>query len=58
VPFDLTGSPTITLPGRLARSRMPIGVQLVAGHQQESDLITAAAGFQRETRFRRRHPIP
>lgn len=58
VPFDLTGNPTITIPGRPARSGRPIGVQLVAGHQKESDLITAAAAFQRETSFHRRHPIP
>jgi amidase len=54
-PFDLTGHPTVTLPGGFDRAGMPIGFQL-AGHE-EGTLIQAAAAFQRQTKCHRRHPI-
>lgn len=57
-PFDLTGNPTITLPGRPTGAGLPMGFQLVAGHQREADLITAATAFQDETGFHWRRPIP
>jgi amidase len=54
-PFDLTGHPTVTLPGGFSRSDMPIGVQLVG--RDETDLIRMAMAFQRETPWHRRHPL-
>lgn len=57
-PFDLTGNPTITIPGRPSDTGLPIGVQLIAGHQREDHLITAAIAFQDQTSFHRRRPIP
>jgi amidase len=56
-PFDLTGNPTITIPGRSSDTGLPIGVQLAASHQREDHLITVAAAFQDQTSFHRRHPI-
>jgi amidase len=57
-PFDLTGNPTITIPGRPSDTGLPIGIQLIAGHQREDHLITAATAFQDHTSFHRRRPIP
>jgi amidase len=53
----MTGHPTITVPGGFDRSGIPIGFQLVAAHLRERELITAAAVFQSETAWHRRHPI-
>jgi amidase len=53
-PFDLTGHPTVTLPGGSGERDMPIGLQLAG--RDETMLIRAAATFQRETDWHRRHP--
>jgi amidase len=55
-PFDLTGSPTITLPGGFTGTGLPIGIQLVAPHLHEPRLCTAASAFQSTTAWHRRHP--
>ncbi len=54
-PFDLTGHPTITFPAGRDENDMPIGVQLAG--LDEATLIGAAAAFQRETKWHRRHPV-
>jgi len=55
-PFDLTGHPTVTLPGGLNEHGLPIGMQLVGRY--ETLLIGAALAFQHETPWHRRHPSP
>jgi amidase len=55
-PFDMSGHPTITLPGGFSATGLPIGFQLVAAHLQEATLVRAGAAFQRETSWHRRHP--
>jgi amidase len=55
-PFDLTGSPTITLPGGFTGTGLPIGVQLIAPHLHEPRLYTTASAFQGITAWHRRHP--
>lgn len=57
-PFDMTGNPTITLPGGCTPAGSPIAFQLVAGHLDEATLIRAGAAFQSVTAWHRRHPIP
>ena len=54
-PFDLTGHPTVTFPGGFNEHELPIGLQLAG--RDETKLIRAAAGFQRETLWHRRHPL-
>jgi amidase len=54
-PFDLTGHPTVTLPGGFSEHEMPIGLQLAG--RDEATLIRTAVAFQRETSWHRRHPI-
>jgi len=57
-PFNMTGHPTITLPGGYSVNGLPIGFQLVAGNLDEPTLIRAGAAFQRVTSWHRRHPSP
>jgi amidase len=55
-PFDMTGHPTITLPGGFSATGLPIGFQLVAANLDEATLVRAGAAFQRVTSWHRRHP--
>lgn len=55
-PFNMTGQPTLTLPGGLSAEGLPIAFQLVAAELGEATLIRAGAAFQRATDWHRRHP--
>jgi amidase len=55
-PFDMTGHPTITLPGGFSAAGLPIAFQLVAGNLDEAVLVRAGAAFQSVTSWHRRHP--
>jgi amidase len=55
-PFDMTGSPTITLPGGFSAAGLPIAFQLVAADLGEATLIRAGAAFQRVSSWHRRRP--
>jgi amidase len=55
-PFDMTGHPTITLPGGFSATGLPIAFQLVAANLGEATLVRAGAAFQRVTSWHRRHP--
>jgi amidase len=55
-PFDMTGDPSITLPGGFSRDGLPIGFQLIAGSLGERKLVNAAQAFQKVTNWHRRHP--
>jgi amidase len=57
-PFDMTGHPSITLPGGFTESGMPMGFQLVAPALHEHDLVRAGAAFQCATDWHRRRPMP
>jgi amidase len=57
-PFNMTGHPTITLPGGFSATGMPIAFQLVAANLDEATLVRAGAAFQRVTSWHRRHPSP
>jgi amidase len=57
-PFNMTGHPTITLPGGFCPNGLPIAFQLVAANLDEAALIRAGATFQRVTSWHRRHPSP
>ncbi|NSX06101.1 amidase [Cupriavidus gilardii] len=56
-PFNLTGHPTITLPGGLSQQGLPIGFQLVAPHLGEAMLVRAGAALQGATDWHRQHPV-
>ena len=55
-PFDMSGSPTITIPGGFNGAGMPIGFQLVGRHLDEALLVRAAHSYQGATDWHRRHP--
>jgi amidase len=56
-PFNMTGNPTLTLPGGFSDDCLPIGFQLVGGHLHEGTLIRAGIAYQGATDFHRRHPF-
>jgi amidase len=55
-PFDMSGSPTITIPGGFDAAGLPIGFQLVGRHLEEALLVRAAHAYQGVTDWHRRHP--
>jgi amidase len=55
-PFDMTGDPTITLPGGFSEGGLPIAFQLIAGRLGELQLMQAARAFQGATNWHRMHP--
>ncbi len=55
-PFDMSGSPTITLPGGFTASGMPIGFQLVGRHFDEALVLRAGHAFQGATDWHTRRP--
>jgi amidase len=55
-PFDMTGSPTITLPGGFTESGGPVAFQFVGRHLDEARLVAAGDAFQRVTDWHRHHP--
>ncbi len=55
-PFDMTGSPTITLPGGFTESGGPVAFQFVGRHFDEGRLVAAGDAYQRITDWHRRHP--
>jgi amidase len=55
-PFDMTGSPTVTLPGGFAANGGPVGLQFVGRHFDEAGLVRAGDAFQRVTNWHKRHP--
>ncbi|WP_343716805.1 amidase [Inquilinus sp.] len=55
-PFDMSGSPTITLPGGFDRQGLPLSFQLVGRHLDEVLLVRAGHAYQQATDWHRRHP--
>jgi amidase len=55
-PFDMAGSPTITLPGGFTAKGLPLSFQLVARHLDEELLVRAGHAYQQATDWHRKHP--
>ncbi len=55
-PFDMSGSPTITLPGGFTKKGLPLSFQLVGRHLEETLLVQAGHAYQQATDWHRRHP--
>jgi amidase len=55
-PFNMTGQPTLTLPGGLNTEGLPIAFQMVAAELGEATLIRAGIAFQSATDWHRLHP--
>ena len=58
VPFDLTGSPAITVPFGWSAEGLPVGVQLAATHFDEVTLFRAAQGLEAARPNADRRPLP
>ncbi len=56
VPFNLTGSPSMSVPAGFTSAGMPIGVQLVARPFDEETLIAVGHRYQALTDWHRRRP--
>jgi amidase len=55
-PFDMSGSPTITLPCGFTETGTPVGFQFVGAHLAEELLCQAGYAFQQATDWHKRHP--
>jgi amidase len=55
-PFDMSGSPSITIPGGFTPAGLPIGFQLIGRHLDEALLVRAGHAYQGATDWHRRHP--
>jgi amidase len=56
-PFNLAGSPTISLPAGVDAAGLPLGIQLAGPWLSEPGLIRAGVAFQKVTDFHERHPM-
>lgn len=56
-PFNLSGHPTITLPGGFNDEGLPLGFQLVGPCLREDLLVQAGMAFQGATNWHHRHPV-
>ena len=56
VPFDLTGSPALSVPFGRSREGLPIGVQLVGRHFEETTVLRAGAALEELYRPNRQRP--
>ncbi|CEJ12584.1 Glutamyl-tRNA(Gln) amidotransferase subunit A [bacterium YEK0313] len=57
-PFNMTGQPTLTLPGGFSADGLPLAFQLVGPDLGEAALIAAGMAFQAATDWHRRRPSP
>lgn len=55
-PFDMTGSPTITVPAGVTANGGRVGFQFVGRHFDEARLVVAGDAFQRVTDWHKQHP--
>jgi amidase len=55
-PFNMSGSPSLTLPGGQTKKGNPVGFQLVGRHLDEATILRAGHAFQRETDWHARRP--
>jgi amidase len=55
-PYNVSGSPSLTLPCGLARVGMPIGMQLIGPHLSEAALLRAGHAYQQATDWHLRRP--
>ncbi|HEX7034564.1 MAG TPA: amidase [Pseudomonadales bacterium] len=56
-PFNMTGNPTLTLPGGFSDTGLPVGFQLIAPRLGEATLVRAGVAFQSATCWHRRRPL-
>jgi amidase len=55
-PFDMSGHPTLTLPGGMTRDGMPVGFQIVSRAFGEAGILAAGHAYQQATNWHLEHP--
>ena len=55
-PFNMSGSPSLTLPGGATSEGLPIGFQIIGRNLDERLVLRAGHAFQQATQWHRRHP--
>lgn len=55
-PFNLSGSPALSIPCGYSRSGLPIGLQIVCGSWQEAKALRAGYAFEQGTEWHKRKP--
>jgi amidase len=55
-PFDLTGSPTISVPCGFSTEGLPISLQLIGRHDEETILLQAGYAYEQATEWHKRQP--
>lgn len=55
-PYDFSGSPTLSVPNGCSSEGLPLSLQLVARHREESLLFRAGHAFEGATEWHTRHP--
>jgi len=55
-PFDMSGHPTLTLPGSTTKDGLPVGFQIVGRAMEEALILRAGHAFQQATSWHRRRP--
>ncbi|UYN94189.1 MAG: amidase [Enhydrobacter sp.] len=55
-PFDLSGHPTLTLPGGMTADGVPVGFQIVGRAFDEATILAAGHAFQQASDWHTRHP--
>ena len=56
LPANLAGVPAISVPGGFSPEGLPLGLQLMATHFAEAELLRAAHAFEGATEHHRRRP--
>jgi amidase len=57
-PIDMSGHPTLTLPGGMTADGVPVGFQIVGRSFDEAGILAAGHAFQQATDWHMRHPLP
>jgi amidase len=55
-PFDMSGHPTLTLPGGMTADGVPVGFQIVGRAFDEAAILAAGHAYQQATDWHLRHP--
>ena len=55
-PFDMSGHPTLTLPGGMTGEGMPVGFQIVSRAFDEASILAAGHAYQQATDWHLRRP--
>ncbi len=55
-PLNMSGSPSLTVPGGATAEGVPIGFQIVGRHLDEATIVRAGHAFQQATRWHARRP--